>query len=389
MTPARNNAPMPYRRAACIAAVAVAAASSAAEAQRLSPLPEEPIPGFFDTSWLGPSTVESGSLVVFARELGPNRPRAVRVGATGGVTDEPGLEAASVASCGGGRWVVTARTERRGGTTYALLRPGGSVVWSRAFPPLSLPSVAVQCAGATALLGWVDDGELVLAEASGNALGPERRTRISATGTRGVTVWAALSPTELFVAANVLVPNSSTELLRIAGATITHRRSLGRANDVRLALAPGRLLAAFHDERGAATVASFALADLAPGPVATIPARERGRRASVASVWPGPDGIVALSIHEGWEGPGFVAIPQGPNEPDRHEPAYHTAAYLMTWAPASGRLGPATDFGAEGIGPGAWLGPTLVVIEPLRRDRNYPNEVRLYPARVRRFSLSR
>jgi hypothetical protein len=252
---------------------------------------------------------------------------------------------------------------------------------------MSLPWVGVECAGATALFGWIDDGELVIAEATGNALGVEQRVRIAPSGSRTITTWVASSSVEIFVAVHVIVPTGSTEVLRIAGGAITHRRSLGRSTDVRLALARERLVAAFHDDRGQAIVTSYARSDLVPGSVTVIAASEHGRNPSITSLWPGPNGVVVLAIQESWEGPDFATISQGPGQPDRFEPAYHTAAYLQPWTHASGQLGRRTDSGAEWAASGAWLGSTLVVVEPLRRDRNSPNQLRFYPARVRRFQL--
>jgi hypothetical protein len=376
--------PWPRVREAVLCALASTLVCASAHAQRLVALPEEPISGFFDVSWTSPSAIEAGIFVVVARDLGSSRPRAVRIHATAGVANEP-LDALDFASCGDGRWIVTARTSASRATTYELVSPSGRVAWSRAFPPMSLPWVAVDCAGRTTLFTWVDDGELVIAEAAGDALGTERRTRIAPRGSQLIATWVASSPAELFVAMHAIVPTGATELLRIAGGAITHRRSLGRSTDVRLALTRERLVAAFLG--GEATVTSFARSDLAPGAAATIPAREPGRRPAVTSLWPGANGVVVLGIQESCEGPDFVSIPQG-SGPARSEPAYHTAGYLQTWTLASGQLGAVTDFGAESIGRGAWLGSTLVVVEPLRRDRNSPNEVRFYPARVHRFRLA-
>jgi hypothetical protein len=146
------------------------------------------------------------------------------------------------------------------------------------------------------------------------------------------------------------------------------------------------VLVATTNARGVALVLSaFALADLAPRSTVTIPASEPGRVVACAGLWPGPAGSVAVGVAEHWED-GFMAIPQGPDQPDRFEPAFHSAGSLRLWDAPRGRVGPPTDLGAEWVGAGGWLGDRLVLVQPVERDGIVAGIVQLRSARVRRFT---
>lgn len=378
------------RFAPLVAALALSPAP--AWAQQLVATTEDAAPFHLSSRALGP-IAEGGALLFFGNDIGTHASHAVRVGAAGTGVD-PGLAAdvAQIAACGGARWLLAFESLGMRGSRWHLRRDGGSRLWSRSFPTTALPDPRLGCAGGRIVLGWVDDGELVVADAapSAAALRDLARVRVMPLGTIAQVPWAVAPRGDTIAVAVPGRGGSVAELLRIAvgaaGGAITHRAPLAGAPGP-IAIDGDAVLVAFDaPARQGLVLAPFALADLAPRATASIPPSEPGRSVGCAGLWPGPGGRVAVAIDESWIGDGFVAIPQGPNEPDRFEPAYHSAGTLRLWEPANGRVGPPTHLGTRWAGAGGWLGDTLVLVQSVESAGVVGGIVQLRPARVRRFT---
>ncbi len=377
-------------RLACLVVLVLAPAT--ARAQQLVATSEDAAPFHLSSRALGPIE-EGGALAFFGSDIATHANRAIRVDATGTRADPgAGADVAQIAACGGVRWLLAFEGLGMRGSRWELRRDGGPPLWSRSFPTTALPDPRVGCAGGRAVLGWVDEGELVVADAapSAAALRDLARVRLMPRGTIAQVPWA-FSPRGDAIA--VAVPGrggSVAELLRIAvgpaGGAITHRAALPGSPGPMTIAGDAVLVAVDAPARQGLVLAPFALADLAPRATVIIPASEPGHGVGCAGLWPGPGGRVAVAIDESWIGDDFVSIPQGPNEPDRFEPAYHSAGTLRLWEPANGRVGPPTHLGTRWAGAGGWLGGTLVLVQSVESAGVVGGVVQLRPARVRRFT---
>lgn len=332
--------------------------------------------------------VDPGALTFFARDLGANAMRALRIDARG-VRVDPAGDAVSVAACGATRWLLG--FESHGARArWSLRAEGAPELWSRAISTSDFEMVRLDCAGAAPVLGWIERGELVTVSlgTSPGAVPAVSRVRVLPATERADVEWRRAPTGEIFAAVSVWSPRSA-ELLRIAGGVVTHRAPLGVASSIVLALSPDRILVArtiAPDARLA--FSSFAAADLSPGRDTPLPPTA-DRRGVVHCAWlaAGPAGRVVLALVESWQGPDWVSIAQGPNEPARQEPAYHSTVALRLWETRTGRIGPALPLGSRYAGAGAWLGEQFVLVTPVESDGVVAGVVQLRAARVRRFAL--
>lgn len=360
-----------------------------AGAQTLRQTREEPAPFPLSSRAIGPIG-EAGGLVFFGTDIGTRADRAVRVEAAG-TRAEPGADMAAITFCGGVRWHLGFEPLGTRGSWYLLRDRGGPALWSRSFPTTALPDVRLACAAGRATIGWLEDGELVLVDAApaASAVAERGRIRVMPRGTIAQVPWA-LGPGGQLVAQGPARGGSPAELLRIAlgpnGAAITHRQPLAGAPGP-IAIAGTEVLVALDGPRGTGLVlAAYAITDLAPRGTAVIPVAAPGHSAACAGLWPGPSGRVAVAVDEHWIGDDFVAIPQGPDEPDRYEPAHESAGALYLWEPARARVGPATPLGTRWVGAGGWLAGELVVVQSVEAAGVVAGVVQLRGARVRRFT---
>jgi hypothetical protein len=309
-----------------------------------------------------------------------------------GARAEAGLDVAQVAACGGVRWLLGFEALGMRGSRWSLRRDGGPALWSRSFPTTALPDVRIRCGAGRLVLGWLEDGELVLADATPPAAAVlvHTRVRVMPRGSVAQVPWVAAPGGEVIA----VVPGRggpAAELFRIAAgaaspAAVTHRQPLAGSPGP-IALAGAEVLVATTLPGSAAlALSSFALADLAPRTTVAIPAAEPGHSVVCAGLWPGPAGRVAVAVDEHWVGDDFVAIPQGPNEPDRHEPSHESAGTLRLWEPSRGLVGPATHLGTRWVGAGGWLDGKLVILQSVEAAGVVGGVAQLRGARVRRFT---
>ena len=379
-------------RAWALSLVAIAAGLAAASVARAQALVQDGEDGVsFALDSVAAPIVEPGLLTFYARDLGANAPRMLRVDARG-VRVEPGAAAASVVACRGTRWLLD-YADRGNRGRWSLRAHGAAELWSREGAVADFAMVTLGCSGAAPVVGWLERGELVTLTpgASPSATPAVTSVRVLPATERGDVEWRRAPSGEIFAAVRAWSPRPA-ELLRIASGVVTHRASLGMASDIRVALSPSadRVLVARHLAPDAhLSFASFAATDLAPGPESPLPVATPGeRRRTVTCAWlaPGRSGRVVLALVESWED-GWVAIAQGPNEPDRHEPAHHSAVMLRVWEPRTGRIGPALALGSRYAGAGAWLGDRFVLVTPVEPDGVVGGIVQLRAARIRRFSV--
>lgn len=363
-----------------------------ARAQQLVATAEDAAPFHLSSRAQGPIE-EGGALVFFGNDIATHADRAIRVDAAG-TRAEPGAGAgvAQLTACGGVRWLLGFQGLGMRGSRWELRQAGGPPIWSRAFPTTALPDPRLGCAGGRVVLGWVDDGELVVADAapSAAALRDLARVRVMPRGTIAQVPWAVASRGDVFAVAVPGRGGTVAELLRIAvgpaGGAVTHRQALAGSPEPIAIAGDAVLVAVDAPARQGLALVSLALADLAPRATATIPPSEPGHGVGCTGLWPGPGGRVAVAIDESWIGDDFVSIPQGPNEPDRFEPAHHSAGTLRLWEPANGRVGPPTHLGTRWAGAGGWLGGTLVLVQSVESAGVVGGVVQLRSARVRRFT---
>ena len=344
----------------------------AAGAQNLVAAQESVLPFRLDRASIGPIE-ESGAMLVFGRDLTTAAQRSLRIDGTS-VTAGPGVPSdhvADVVPCGGARWLVEFGALPHAGTSIAIA--GATPVWHRE----TANDARARCVAGQLLIGYRRGGELVT-QVLTPALGPAQYVRVAPAGVEAAITWVAAATDEFMVVAHG-ADGVSLELIRIVAGAIAQRRNLVGSGRVALAVGTDRVFVATGAADGeSATLQSFARVDLAPGR-ATVLSGGSGHAIEVDSLWPGPQGLVAIGFGEGWT-------------------ALHTRHYqssLRLWDPSSGAYGAVTDLGGGDGHAVAWLGETLIVVQgehPVPGSGPYPRGVtppvvRVEPARLRRFTV--
>ncbi len=348
-------------------------ATGSAHAQRLVPAPEPPVPFQLDRASIGP-VEENGALLVFGRDRETAVQRSIRIDGSSN-TAGPGVPSdrvADVISCGGSRWIVEYGTATgRPGTSIGVV--GAPVVWRRDMANDAL----VRCVQGRVIVVYRSGGDL-FSQVLTPTVGPEQTVRLAPPGVEVTLPWTAAAIDELYVVVHGTL-NLSTELVRIVAGTVTHRRSLGPSSRIALAVGTGGVFVATGSEDGASgTIHGFGRADLAPGPSSRVTGAA-AHGIYVDGLWPGPQGLVAIAVGEGW-----TAMM-----------ANHHTASLRLWDPATGRLGPPSDIGPADHHAVAWLGTSLVLVQgafSVTAPGPYPvgetpRVLRVERARVRRYTV--
>ena len=355
-------------------------AAAPVHAQRFAAGADLLVPFHFDLP-LEPIEV-GGALVFVGHDMQTRASRSLRVtGAT--ATAAPGLDGldrvAGATACGGARWLVTAASHPgQGFLEWTVRDERARAVWSS---PRGATDVALQCPAGTLVVGYatyVADAELVT-QTLAPRRGPVRRVASGPHGLVPAIRWISRTPDEIFVATTD--PETGTaELMRVARATITHRRPLTRWTLPLLAIIgdavlvaedrEGRLIALDH--RDLTTASEIVVAD--DGQLNALRA--------------GPRGVVAVLTDD--------ALPRGARGLERPQRPVHVSAdgrrqsvddrhmrTLRLWTPRARALGDPIDLGTAMTVTG-WLGDAFYVWQASEED---PATGRRTSTRLRRFAL--
>lgn len=358
-------------RSRCLFAVAIVV-PALASADRLVLVRETRAPFSFDG--VHHLLVEHGALVTFGDDVETRADRALRIDATT-VTEAPALsrpDGIEEVICGDARWVLEETFDSNDPQRlpkFAIRIPGPAdspIVWRGGVPAFDL---SIRCAAGHVIVGEILDGEVVTQVLS-PAVEPERRVRVAPSGVLSEMTWAAATPDELYVAVQSQA-TGATELVSIANGAVTHRVPLTDSWSgpfvVDMAVTDRLVVVGMWTPGSPSAVQSFTRGDLAPGKCSALPGVQ------LDSLSPGPDGVVAVELLDGWIG-------------DRAHPSHagerHYAWILRLWNPTTGVVGPAEDFG-ENEGTFAWLGKSLVVLLPFKAGADHDE-----PTRIRRFNIA-